>query len=65
MKYEIKTEEDGTVSLKLGLTHSVNIRDSEMESIIGGVEMLIQNVVGVSAFELCTAVMAEFEKADG
>jgi hypothetical protein len=63
MKYEINTEEDGRVVLKLGLVHSVSFsKDMDLEGIIRGVEMLIEATVGVSAFELVTAVMLEFGK---
>lgn len=63
MKYEVTKDENGEVTLKLGLTHGVTFSsDVSVEDIVTGVETLIQNVVGVSAFELCTAVMAEFNK---
>jgi hypothetical protein len=63
MKYEVTKDEDGCVNLKLGLNHSVLFKPNvAIEDIVEGVETLIQNVVGVSAFELCTAVMTEFNK---
>lgn len=63
MKYEVTTDDAGMVSLKLGLTHSVHFEpDAQLEDIVGGVEDLIQRVVGVSAFELTMAVLAEKTK---
>jgi hypothetical protein len=63
LKYETKTEEDGKVVLQLGLNHSVGFeKGMDVEGIVVGVETLIQSVVGVSAFELCAAVMTEFAK---
>lgn len=63
MKYEVKTEENGDVALKLGLNHGVTFqKGATAEDICAGVEALIEVVVGVSAFELAVAVVNEFAK---
>jgi hypothetical protein len=63
VKYETRTDEDGRAILKLGMNHEVSFEKGiDVEGIVGGVEMLIQTVVGVSAFELVGAVMEEFTK---
>lgn len=66
MKYVTRKLEGGEVQLQLGLNHFVTYApDANVEAIVAGVENLINNVVGVSAFELCAAVMKEFSKDDG
>jgi hypothetical protein len=65
LKYEVRTEDDGKVVLKLGTHHEVGFeKGMDVEGIIHGVETVIQAVVGISAFELCMAVMAEFNKGE-
>lgn len=63
MKYEVTKDAEGFTHLKLGLNHSVHFDpDAGLEDVIGGVEDIIQRVVGVSAFELTMAVVAELNK---
>lgn len=58
MKYSTLKDAEGKVHLKLGLNHVATFDpNSPVEAIVGGVEELIQTVVGVSAFELVLAVM--------
>ena len=64
MKYETKTEEDGTVVLKLGLHHEMGFApDVDLEGILQGIGLLVNKVAGIDVFELTKAVMDEFAKA--
>jgi hypothetical protein len=63
MKYEVTKNDEGQAILKLGLNHSVTFdAGATVEEICEGVEQLIQAVVGISAFELVTAVLTEWNK---
>jgi hypothetical protein len=65
MKYEVTKDNEGHVRLQLGLNHGVTFDpDATLDDIVEGVEFLIQTVVGVSAFELCTAVLNAWENDD-
>jgi hypothetical protein len=59
MKYEIeKMPEDGSVILKLGMNNAVSFdKDATPEDIVFGVQTLIEQVTGISAFELVNAVV--------
>jgi hypothetical protein len=51
--YNITTEEDGKTRLQLGLNHAVTFdTDCGIEDIAGGVTLLIEQTVGVSAFDM-------------
>jgi hypothetical protein len=63
VKYEVKTEDDGSVSLQLGLNHGATFdKGVNPQQIAQGVNDLVSQVVGVSVVELATAVMEEFTK---
>lgn len=62
MNYEIKTLEDDTIELKLGDKDVIFTRDCTMEQVAEGVEHLLSEALGVSAFELCLAVVKEVNK---
>lgn len=65
MNYSTKTLEDGTVVLQLGSRFNVAFdKDAGVDEITAGVESLIEQVTGVSAFGLCFAVLEEFHKGD-
>ncbi len=61
MNYSIKRNERNEVTLTLG-KHSVtfNKPPRDIEDVIQGVEVLIMASLGVSAFQLVTAVLKEF-----
>jgi hypothetical protein len=62
MKYEVRTEDDKVI-LKLGLNHEAEFKKgASVEAIVSGVTELINVTVGVSAFDLVSAVMNEFNK---
>lgn len=63
MKYEVNTEEDGKISLKLGLNHEVTFdKDIDIDGIVQGVEALIHVTTGISAMDLISAVVREQAK---
>jgi hypothetical protein len=65
VKFETRTEEDGKVVLKLGLSHEVKFsEDIDLEGIVLGVQTVIEAVTGVSSFDLVRAVIDEFAKGD-
>ena len=60
MKYTVKKLEDGKVSLQLGLNHGVTFdADATPENVVTGVNVLIESVAGISAFEMARAVALE------
>jgi hypothetical protein len=62
MKYETSLNEDGSVHLKLGTVHSVTFApESTMDDVVGGLESLVEAVLGVSVFEMGMAVVKEFQ----
>lgn len=63
MKFETRTEEDGRVILKLGLSHEVHFPpELNPEMVVVGVANLIEAVSGISSFELVQAVVQEYAK---
>lgn len=63
MKYETKTEEDGTVVLKLGTHAEMGFApDVDLEGILQGVGHLVNHVAGIDVFALTGAVLDEFAK---
>lgn len=63
MKYETRTEEDGTVVLKLGTHHEMGFApDVDLEGILQGVGHLVNAVAGIDVFALTSAVLDEFAK---
>lgn len=63
MKYETRTEEDGKVVLKLGMTHEAGFpAEPDLGTIVTGVQLLIEAVCGISGFELVQAVIEEYVK---
>lgn len=64
MKYTTRTEEDGTVVLKLGTHHEMGFPpDVDLEGILQGVPHLVNAVTGIDMFKLVEAVLDEFAKA--
>lgn len=65
MKYEVTKDNEGNVTLQLGLSHGITFdKDSNAEVVIAGVNMLIEKVAGISAFELANAVAKELGLLD-
>jgi len=66
VKHEITKHEDGSLTLKLGLTHAATFEPrATTEEIVMGVNQLVQTVVGLSVFELAAEVVKAFAKKDG
>lgn len=65
MKFEVKKLEDGKVSLQLGLSHGITFdADANPEEVVTGVNVLIESVAGISAFEMANAVAKELGLLD-
>ena len=63
MKYEILKGEEGRTVLQLGLNNIVTFQpDATVDDIVLGVTVLIEKVVGISAFELAKAVLTDMGK---
>lgn len=63
MKFETRTEKDGKVVLKLGLTHEMGFSpELNVEEVVVGVTALIEAVADISVFELTQAVINEYAK---
>lgn len=63
MKYETRTEEDGKIVLRLGMTHEAGFpSEPDVDVIVNGVQLLVEAVCGISVFELTRAVIEEYVK---
>jgi hypothetical protein len=61
MKYETRTEDTGKVVLQLGLTHEAGFPvEPDIDTIVNGVQLLVEAVCGISVFELTRAVIDEY-----
>lgn len=66
IKHEVGTLEDGRVQLALGEDHVVTFNEgAEVNDIVAGVAVLINEAVGVSIFDLTQVVMEEFNRKNG
>lgn len=64
MKHSTRTDEDGKVILKLGLTHELGFpaEGCDVNLIVEGVSRLINEVAGINSFELIQSVVNEYAK---
>lgn len=63
MKFETRTEEDGKIVLRLGLTHEAGFPvEPDVGTIVNGVQLLVEAVCGISIFDLTRAVCEEYAK---
>lgn len=66
MKFTVKKLEDGRVELQLGINHVATFdKEADAESVVVGVNNLIDIVTGVSAFDMANAVAKELGLLDG
>lgn len=60
MRYVVTKNEEGAVTLTLGLSHYATFeKEASPEDVIMGVNMLVEKVTDISAFEMAQAVAKE------
>lgn len=63
MKFETRMDEDGKIVLRLGMTHEAGFPvEPDIDTIVNGVQLLVEAVCGISVFELTRAVIKEYAK---
>lgn len=62
MSYKTRRLEDGRISLQMGNVAVDFPTDATIDDIVGGINILIDKILGISPFELTLAVIGELEK---